>query len=293
MESLHAQKYQKLINEYTKTKAQLTIVKNALLEEQALTTQLKNENKMLILETKKTEQQNELLFSHNQRLSKRIEILQNDTKINNNKKSKNIQYETIEVMSQELERKVLENADLYDTCQNLKQEKDILQNNLIAILKQNNTLKESVSFEQLQIEQLIDEQNKTNEKVKTDEDFEKISEYKIMKSNLIMNLAHNIMIQKWLSDDKKKNWSFKSFHEETQKYLTKLLILLNNLYSKICNEINLEKTNPTIFIEYQEFDKTISINQQQENFTKTNFYQFNTLSIIYAKTYQFINEKYE
>jgi len=27
-----------------------------------------------------------------------------------------------------------------------------------------------------------------------------------MKSNLIMNLAHNIMIQKWLSDDKKKNW---------------------------------------------------------------------------------------
>ena len=33
MESLHAQKYQKLINEYTKTKAQLTIVKNALLEE--------------------------------------------------------------------------------------------------------------------------------------------------------------------------------------------------------------------------------------------------------------------
>jgi len=32
MESLHAQKYQKLINEYTKTKAQLTIVKNALLE---------------------------------------------------------------------------------------------------------------------------------------------------------------------------------------------------------------------------------------------------------------------
>jgi len=32
MESLHAQKYQKLINEYTKTKAQLTIVKNALHE---------------------------------------------------------------------------------------------------------------------------------------------------------------------------------------------------------------------------------------------------------------------
>jgi len=56
---------------------------------------------------------------------------------------------------------------LYDKCQSLKQEKDILQNNLITILKQNNTLKESVSFEQLQIEQLIDEQNKTNEKVKT------------------------------------------------------------------------------------------------------------------------------
>ncbi|ORX56682.1 hypothetical protein BCR36DRAFT_395616 [Piromyces finnis] len=218
MESQHAQKYQKLINEYTKTKAQLTIVKNALLEEQALATQLKNENKLLSLEAKKTEQQNELLFSHNQRLSKRIEILQNDTK-NNNKKSKNSQYEAIEVMSQELERKVLENAELYDTCQNLKQEKDMLQSKLIAILKQNNTLKESVSFEQLQIEQLIDEQNKTNDKLKTDEDFEKISEYKIMKSNLIMNLAHNIMIQKLLSKEKKENWSFKIFHKETQKYL--------------------------------------------------------------------------
>ena len=42
---------------------------------------------------------------------------QNDTKINNNKKSKNIQYETIEVMSQELERKVLENGN---TIGNLK-----------------------------------------------------------------------------------------------------------------------------------------------------------------------------
>ncbi|KAG4091658.1 hypothetical protein H8356DRAFT_601272 [Neocallimastix lanati (nom. inval.)] len=288
MESLHAQKYQKLINEYTKTKAQLTIVKNALLEEQELTTQLKNENKMLILEAKKTEQQNELLFSHNQRLSKRIEILQNDSK-NNNKKIKNTQYETIEVMSQELERKVLENADLYEECQNLKQEKEALENNLIAIIKQNNTLKESVSFEQLQIEHLIDEQNKTNEKVKTDEDFEQISEYKIMKSNLIMSLTHNLMIQKWFSSEKKKNWSFSSFHKESQKYLTKLLILLNNLYSKICNEIDLEKTNP-IYLEYQEFDKTISINHQQENFTKANFYQFNTLSIIYTKTCQFINE---
>ncbi|ORX64539.1 hypothetical protein BCR32DRAFT_287045 [Anaeromyces robustus] len=291
MESLHAQKYQKLINEYTKTKAQLTIVKNALLEEQALSNQLKNENKMLILETKKTEQQNELLFSHNQRLSKRIEILQNDSKNNSNKINKNTQYETIEVMSQELERKVLENADLYDKYQNIKQEKEMLQNNLIAILKQNNTLKESVSFEQLQIEQLIDEQSKTNEKAKTDEDFEeKISEYKIMKSNLIMNLAHNIIIQKWLSEEKKKNWSFKNFHKETQKYLTKLLILLNNLYTKICSEVDLEKKNPTIYLEFQEFDKTISIDQQQENFTKANFYQFNTLSIIYAKTCQFINE---
>jgi len=40
----------------------------------------------------------------------------------------------------------------------------------------------------------------------SDEDFEQISEYKIMKSNLIMSLTHNLMIQKWFSSEKKKNW---------------------------------------------------------------------------------------
>ncbi|RUP45601.1 hypothetical protein BC936DRAFT_147962 [Jimgerdemannia flammicorona] len=71
-----SQKYQKLFQEYSRIKAQHAVLKKAVIKEQANNAQLQSEVKEKEKELRKVKEQLDLLSFHNERLTKRIEGLQ-------------------------------------------------------------------------------------------------------------------------------------------------------------------------------------------------------------------------
>ncbi|KAG2220457.1 hypothetical protein INT45_004199 [Circinella minor] len=70
-----AQKHQKLLQEYSRLKAQHTVLKKGLIKEQSTTTSLQGNVKEKEKELRKLQEQLDLLAFHNERLTKRIEAV--------------------------------------------------------------------------------------------------------------------------------------------------------------------------------------------------------------------------
>ncbi|KAI9261655.1 hypothetical protein BDA99DRAFT_512026 [Phascolomyces articulosus] len=70
------QKHQKLLQEYSRLKAQHTVLKKGLIKEQSTTTSLQGNVKEKEKELRKLQEQLDLLAFHNERLTKRIEAVQ-------------------------------------------------------------------------------------------------------------------------------------------------------------------------------------------------------------------------
>ncbi|CAJ0823549.1 5865_t:CDS:10 [Entrophospora sp. SA101] len=118
-----AEKYQKLFTEFSRIKAQHSVLKKAVIKERATNDTLKEECKTKEQELRISLQQLDLLTFHNQRLTKRIECLQEPTTLvkrlspvwlmGSAKKELEKSKTTLETISKELQRKIEENEKLH------------------------------------------------------------------------------------------------------------------------------------------------------------------------------------
>ncbi|CAG8547090.1 4721_t:CDS:10 [Ambispora leptoticha] len=148
-----SEKYQKLVQEYSKIKAQQTVLKKAVIKEQAASASLHEEVKAKEQELRTSLQQLDLLTFHNQRLTKRIESLQEagNTRLapgwllGSAKKELERSKSTLEATTIELERKIAENERLHEELSEVKglytQHKQVLQTKLSDLEKRNEELK--------------------------------------------------------------------------------------------------------------------------------------------------------
>ncbi|EFA06081.1 protein phosphatase 1 regulatory subunit 21 [Tribolium castaneum] len=111
-------KYQKLATEYSKVRSQATVLKKAVLEEQAKNNELKDTIKKHEQKIRKHDQEMESLTFRNEQLTKRISVLQQELQVNShvkkgkNKSTENIIQSDTSVLDEELQKKILENAQL-------------------------------------------------------------------------------------------------------------------------------------------------------------------------------------
>ncbi|RZB89845.1 KLRAQ and/or TTKRSYEDQ domain containing protein [Asbolus verrucosus] len=111
-------KYQKLATEYSKVRSQATVLKKAVLDEQGKNNELKDTIKKHEQKIRKHDQEMESLTFRNEQLTKRISVLQQELQINShskknkNKSSENIIQSDTSVLDEELQKKILENAQL-------------------------------------------------------------------------------------------------------------------------------------------------------------------------------------
>ncbi|CAG9860159.1 unnamed protein product [Phyllotreta striolata] len=123
-------KYQRLAAEYSKIRSQATVLKKAVLDEQAKTSGLQELVRNHEQTVRKRDQEIESLTFRNDQLTKRIVVLQQELQANNGKRNKNKVPDfapnvDISVLNDELQKKILENAQLFNSI--AEKESDILE----------------------------------------------------------------------------------------------------------------------------------------------------------------------
>ncbi|XP_018562867.1 protein phosphatase 1 regulatory subunit 21 isoform X2 [Anoplophora glabripennis] len=115
-------KYHKLATEYSKVRSQAAVLKKAVLDEQTKNIELTDLVKKHEQTMRKRDQEIESLVFRNEQLTKRIMVLQQDlqnnssTKKNKNKPAEISSYnEVVDVVNEELQKKIVENAQLFNT----------------------------------------------------------------------------------------------------------------------------------------------------------------------------------
>uniref|UniRef100_A0A915D789 Protein phosphatase 1 regulatory subunit 21 n=1 Tax=Ditylenchus dipsaci TaxID=166011 RepID=A0A915D789_9BILA len=154
-------KYQRLSSEFVKIRNQVSVLKTALLEEQARNQETQSEIVARDTKLRKLASEHESLVFRNEQLVKRVETLQNTLDSNNaaftlakNKKKHkeaNLRLfgetsrqqiaggqhaEPILVMEQELERKLIENGELHSKIFDIEKQHDSVVNKLVQKIDQ-------------------------------------------------------------------------------------------------------------------------------------------------------------
>ncbi|KAI9142641.1 hypothetical protein BKA69DRAFT_1037653 [Paraphysoderma sedebokerense] len=179
----HEEKYQRLIQEYSKIKAQNSLLKKAVIDEKSQTEDLEAELKAKEQEIKKSVQQLELLSFHNQNLSKRIENLQQQLKTqqkssswfgggSSTKKELEITRKTMDAVRTELNLKIEENESLHRQLHdNIQEQEDViisLKTQLAETEKKLAELQEEIAKSALAYEESVSSVKKENHDIKLD-----------------------------------------------------------------------------------------------------------------------------
>ncbi|CAG8444944.1 8383_t:CDS:10 [Ambispora gerdemannii] len=175
-----ANKYQKLFDEYSKIKAQQTVLKKAVIKEQAANVSLHEEVKTKEHELRTSLQQLDLLTFHNQRLTKRIESLQESGNtrlapgwlLGSAKKELERSKSTLEALSTDLGRKIAENerlhADLNEVNGLYAHHKQLLQEKLSDLEKRNEELQVELKRSHLAGEEAVTMAHKEKQHVESE-----------------------------------------------------------------------------------------------------------------------------
>lgn len=112
-------KYQNLAAEYSKLRANATVLKKAVIDEQARSRELKESLKEHEQRLRKSNQEMESLTFRNQQLTKRISVLQDELMVKNNKRVRGKSVENcspmpsnVTLLDEELQKKIMDNAQL-------------------------------------------------------------------------------------------------------------------------------------------------------------------------------------
>uniref|UniRef100_A0A182TDQ7 KLRAQ domain-containing protein n=1 Tax=Anopheles melas TaxID=34690 RepID=A0A182TDQ7_9DIPT len=165
MEAENSNKYQKLATEYSKLRAQASVLKRAVLDEQNKNCSLRESLRLKEATLRKTEQEVDSLGFRNKQLERRVAALQENlehelkkvsggktlkTKSSNNDLNAGAGTETTGVIAEELQKKILENAQLSNSIEDKSAEVKQLQNrieNLNRELQQQATVEQKLRKE--------------------------------------------------------------------------------------------------------------------------------------------------
>ncbi|KAL3286318.1 hypothetical protein HHI36_000827 [Cryptolaemus montrouzieri] len=140
-------KYHKLASEFSKVRSHATVLKKALLDEQAKNVEMKEVIKKHEQQFRKHNQEMDSLLFRNEQLSKRIAVLQQELQTNNKKgkhKVNNVAHQQLDmtVIDEELQKKIMENAQLLSSMTDkdleitdCKERIDWLENKLQSVQK--------------------------------------------------------------------------------------------------------------------------------------------------------------
>ncbi|KAI8141645.1 hypothetical protein BJV82DRAFT_618558 [Fennellomyces sp. T-0311] len=124
-----AQKHQKLLQEYSRLKAQHTVLKKGLIKEQSTTASLQGNVKEKEKELRKLQEQLDLLAFHNERLTKRIEAVQDGEQKGSHfsllggavKKELERSTQALDAANADLAKKIEENEQLHDEISHIRE----------------------------------------------------------------------------------------------------------------------------------------------------------------------------
>ncbi|KAK9719840.1 hypothetical protein K7432_004548 [Basidiobolus ranarum] len=163
-----SERYQKLFHEYSRIKAQHSVLKKAILKEQNQNVALAVDNKSKEQELRKILQQLDTLNFHNQRLTKRIEDLQKNgsPKLSGQwllrasaKKELEKQRITLEATTLDLQSKIEENENLhkeiYEIHSLYTEQLNVYQKKVDELEKERNSLNEEINQSQMMNENSI------------------------------------------------------------------------------------------------------------------------------------------
>ncbi|XP_040155893.1 myosin-13 [Anopheles arabiensis] len=160
MEAENSNKYQKLATEYSKLRAQASVLKRAVLDEQNKNSSLRESLRLKEATLRKSEQEVDSLGFRNKQLERRVAALQENlehelkkvsggktlkTKSSNNDLNAVAGTETTGVIAEELQKKILENAQLSNSVEDKSAEVKQLQNRIESL---NRELQQQATVEQ-------------------------------------------------------------------------------------------------------------------------------------------------
>ncbi|KAH0568092.1 protein phosphatase 1 regulatory subunit 21 [Cotesia glomerata] len=130
-------KYQKVVSEYSKIRAQASVLKKAVIDEQARSSELKDQLKEKDVSLRRAEQELDSLIFRNQQLTKRVTVLQDELDKMQNKLKKGKSKSSSEnkdqpppppnhVYVEEFQKKIVENAQLQSIISDKDNELDEL-----------------------------------------------------------------------------------------------------------------------------------------------------------------------
>ncbi|XP_041761943.1 serine/threonine-protein kinase pakA [Anopheles merus] len=165
MEAENSNKYQKLATEYSKLRAQASVLKRAVLDEQNKNSSLRESLRLKEATLRKSEQEVDSLGFRNKQLERRVAALQENlehelkkvsggktlkTKSSNNDLNAVAGTETAGVIAEELQKKILENAQLSNSVEDKSAEVKQLQNRIESLnreLQQQSTVEQKLRKE--------------------------------------------------------------------------------------------------------------------------------------------------
>ncbi|XP_053671779.1 centrosomal protein of 63 kDa [Anopheles nili] len=148
MEAEGSNKYQKLATEYSKLRAQASVLKRAVLEEQNKSASMRESLRLKEATLRKSEQEVDSLGFRNKQLERRVAALQENlehelkkgtsgkavkTKASNSDNDTGISNADESVIAEELQKKILENAQLTNTVEDRSAEVKQLQNRIESL----------------------------------------------------------------------------------------------------------------------------------------------------------------
>ncbi|KAH8551441.1 hypothetical protein BGW37DRAFT_40969, partial [Umbelopsis sp. PMI_123] len=190
-----AQKYQRLFQEYSRIKAQHTVLKKAVVKEQGTNASLQGNVKEKEKELRKLQEQVDLLKYHNERLTKRIEAVQDKDNKGSSfsllggavKKELEKSAQALEAATVDLQNKIQENEALHKEMSEVNHiytaHVNGLHQQIADLEKQVEQLKEEVSNEQSETRQRL--QSIRQDKTSLEAELRKVKEELATKSALL------------------------------------------------------------------------------------------------------------
>ncbi|XP_050070153.1 protein phosphatase 1 regulatory subunit 21 [Anopheles maculipalpis] len=160
MEAENSNKYQKLATEYSKLRAQASVLKRAVLDEQNKNSSLRETLRLKEATLRKSEQEVDSLGFRNKQLERRVAALQENlehelkkasggktlkTKSSNNDLNASLPGSEVSVIAEELQQKILENVQLSNSVEDKSAEVKQLQNRIEGL---NRELQQQTTVEQ-------------------------------------------------------------------------------------------------------------------------------------------------
>ncbi|KAK9875353.1 hypothetical protein WA026_007751 [Henosepilachna vigintioctopunctata] len=284
-------KYQKLAAEFAKIRSHATVLKKALLEEQAKNSEMKEVLRNHEQQSRKHNQEMDSLLFRNEQLSKRISVLQQELQSSNKKgkqKTNNVSYPPpdMTVVDEELQKKIIENAQLLSSMSDkeieISDQKEricLLENNLQSVeaaleeMKKKNldltaTLKKEKNMNKQTTQNDVHSQSSMDSSKDSRDDSEEIKKSKLWQEEAErLKTECDLLRSKPTSNEKLTEY----YECKIREMLKSKQMCLSETKTLWAENIALSQRLENLIIEHKELESKLENNKEELNLTTQNY----------------------